>query len=371
MNKLLAGFLLLFATASLHAATIVRYVNRASAGGNGTTNETSGANAAYTTLAVFEAAEDTDLTDAGGDIMQVYLTGASADTTAVIFTDWLTSNACYIELIGDWNAATDGTYSTSKYRLIVQNAYAIELYQNTVMCIKMRNLQIYNNDVNTDGIGAISFGIIQQSTVTISNCLLRGNNDADWYDRAINIDANTNMRAYIYNNVIYDWGGNIGADVCAIYANANAPSRTYCENNTLHNNFFGINAADTGVVAINNIVSDSGNANAYIGTFATGTDYNATDGTDNIGVGTHNQTSRTITWVNEAGDNFHIQAGDTGVQDWGTSTVFCGFTTDIDGETRSGSWDIGADEYASAEEPPATPSTETWKPHVTIFGGGE
>jgi len=59
----------------------------------------------------------------------------------------------------------------------------------------------------------------------------------------------------------------------------------------------------------------------------------------------------TPTFVDESGDDFHLASGDTTWQDQGTDLSGDGnlaFSDDIDGETRSGSWDIGADEYAAA-----------------------
>ncbi|MEA2007005.1 MAG: hypothetical protein U9O20_02480, partial [Patescibacteria group bacterium] len=42
--------------------------------------------------------------------------------------------------------------------------------------------------------------------------------------------------------------------------------------------------------------------------------------------------------------DFHLQSTDTELKDAGTDLTLEGFSDDIDGDTRSGDWDIGADE---------------------------
>jgi len=58
--------------------------------------------------------------------------------------------------------------------------------------------------------------------------------------------------------------------------------------------------------------------------------------------------NRTFTFVDEANDDFHLAStDDTGAKDYGTdlsSDPNLSFNDDIDGDTRSGTWDIGADE---------------------------
>lgn len=88
--------------------------------------------------------------------------------------------------------------------------------------------------------------------------------------------------------------------------------------------------------------------------YAAGTDYNAcdnasmnyhVDGDGNI----HDRVSQTFTFVGEGSENWHLAVGDAGAKDYGKTDPGSGkFSDDIDGETRSGSWDIGMDEYILA-----------------------
>lgn len=61
--------------------------------------------------------------------------------------------------------------------------------------------------------------------------------------------------------------------------------------------------------------------------------------------------SATFTFENGAGDDYHLASNDAGGIDKGTDLSGDGtfaFDDDIDGDTRSGTWDIGFDEYVAA-----------------------
>jgi len=69
---------------------------------------------------------------------------------------------------------------------------------------------------------------------------------------------------------------------------------------------------------------------------------------DNGGSG-NNQINQTFTF--EGAADIHLAAGDSGAKDLGTDLSATGdyqFDDDIDGTTRSGTWDIGFDEYVAA-----------------------
>lgn len=57
--------------------------------------------------------------------------------------------------------------------------------------------------------------------------------------------------------------------------------------------------------------------------------------------------NKIVEFVNEVGIDYHLSTGDIVAKDAGTDLSGT-FTTDIDGETRSGTWDIGADEVVTA-----------------------
>ena len=103
--------------------TNTRYVDpNAAAGGDGTTNALSGANCAYKSLAIWEAARQGDLVS--GDIIEKVICSSDdagsthlADTTACTIDGWTTSATQYILV----EAATShgGQWNTSTYRRVV------------------------------------------------------------------------------------------------------------------------------------------------------------------------------------------------------------------------------------------------------------
>jgi len=121
-------------------ATITRYVNPGSDGGDGTTTALTGANAAYASLNAWEAAEETDLVTAG-NIHVVNCAGSTADTIATITLGWVTGESNYIEINGDHST---GIYSTSYYRLEAAPVETGVLILGQAY-IRINNLQIYHN----------------------------------------------------------------------------------------------------------------------------------------------------------------------------------------------------------------------------------
>jgi len=81
-------------------------------------------------------------------------------------------------------------------------------------------------------------------------------------------------------------------------------------------------------------------------------DYNAsTDATASANGGTHNRDSQTFTFTDAANHDYTLTSGDAGAKDFGVDlsadSVYA-FSVDWQGDTRSGSWDIGFDEYVAA-----------------------
>lgn len=63
-----------------------------------------------------------------------------------------------------------------------------------------------------------------------------------------------------------------------------------------------------------------------------------------------NRSNQTFTFVDAANGNYHLASNDAGALDYGTDLsgdATWPFSGDIDGVTRTGTWDIGADEYVA------------------------
>jgi hypothetical protein len=119
------------------------------------------------------------------------------------------------------------------------------------------------------------------------------------------------------------------------------------QNCTLVGNGRGIKRESGSYTRLTNVLA-SGNTNSQFdvngGSWGTCSNNASSDGT---APGTNSRTNQTFTFVDAANKDYHLAAGDAGAKDYGTS-LSGSFTIDIDGETRSGTWDIGADEYVAA-----------------------
>ena len=131
-------------------ALITRYVNTAStAGGDGTTNATTGAARAYASLNEWEANEQVDLV-AATDQHIVHCVGTSADTTAVDVNGWTTSTTYYITIQVDAaDRPTSAQYSTSNYRL--ESSGTATLLILSEVGTKVFGLQIYRSNITKIG----------------------------------------------------------------------------------------------------------------------------------------------------------------------------------------------------------------------------
>lgn len=321
------------------------YVNPDSAGGDGTTNALSGATAAYTSLSAWEAARQADLTGTGVHEV-VCETGGTADTTTVNISGWTTTASDYIDIHTSAEHRHAGIWSDAKYRLAVADNNGFTISEDYV---RISWLQVSSSATTATNRSAITISSIISAAneFRFYGNIIKGTGATSTYklNGILSNDADAIVKAW--NNIIYDCI-NGTTQSTGIYL----ASGTNCEvyNNTITDCGIGIWAGSSNVKAVNNLVNNIATASlTYVGTFSTGTDYNSTDSTDAIGVGSNNRTSQTFTFANEAGDDFHLAAGDAGAKDFGTSDPGAGlFSDDIDGVTRTGTWDIGADEYVAA-----------------------
>lgn len=113
---------------SAWAATVQRYVNTNSSGGDGTTNGTSGSISAYPSLSAWEAAEQTDLV-ADGDSHVVTCDNAGGDdSTAFTIDGWTTGASNPITIEANSNSYHDGT--TGSGYVIANEVTVVEPHVN-------------------------------------------------------------------------------------------------------------------------------------------------------------------------------------------------------------------------------------------------
>ncbi|MFA6454335.1 MAG: LamG domain-containing protein [Patescibacteria group bacterium] len=172
----------------------------------------------------------------------------------------------------------------------------------------------------------------------MSNNIIWGVNSGSGYLYGINQDS-VDDNSDIWNNVIY--GFNSSVVISGI---------GYVYNNTVFNGAYGIMNYGT-TIAKNNLVAST--TDPYSGSFAVGTDYNATDINDAIGQGSNNRVSQTFLFADSANADYRLASGDTGALGWGvnlSADSSLAFTTDIEGQSRMASstaFDIGADQFAA------------------------
>lgn len=319
-------FILCFMIAgSLNAATVTRYVNTGSSGGDGTTSALSGATAAYASLSAWESAEDG--VDHSGDDMVVNCAGTAADTTQVIIDASWTADS--ITINGDNDT---GEWDTSKYRLDVENTAfaALDILEQYVTINDLQVSNSYTGETTSysciraltvSGAGEININNTIMLAVKVHAFQLQGNMDGNVIlTNCILIKDGTDTSGEGTGQSV------AGFDVFAIFRNCTA---------------YGFNVGFA-----------RGNGNSPVATNCI-----ATDCTDNYAAITTTYCASSaaselsgtgdITTACTAANNFtDASSGDFSVKDtdadiYNAGTTISGVTTDITGTTRSTS-DIGA-----------------------------
>lgn len=335
--KILAILTLLCALAE--AANTTLYVNTASTvGTQDCTTNTAGnsGTAACATLSQAESILPADITTGiSQGIWTIICEGSAADRVNVTFSGTVTSATYYIEVKTD-TAATygrhAGVWSTSKYRL-ESTAGGEAIITISDLYVRLVGLQVYAQGSGT--CVTINTASGQSTDIRISNSLIKTESGTGITSPGYSTDIS------IWNSVIYATG--TGAYGIRFVNTASSANKVY--NSTIANFAEGVHKYGTTTLR-NNIFSgntfDVGNGPA--------TDtYNATDKTSSAGLssgGTGNRFSQTFTFAG-AGD-YHLSASDAGAKGFGVSDPGSGlFADDLDSASRSGSWDIGADQVTT------------------------
>ena len=293
----------------------------------------------YATLSAWEDARDGNLVTS--DFIEIAnCSGATADTTVVVIAGWTTDTTHYIEINGDYAVTSGVHYSTSYYRIEPASGVALTLPTSYSTCdIKISKLQI--TTVNSVAISCATRGT---GNLYIYNNIIKESSGGTTYQGGISMSGfggSTSLITYIYNNIIYDfttdrqYGMSLGNDGYGTF---------YVYNNTVQNCYRQIGFGGSSITIKNNLCQSKSNVDGvdYMGTFTT-TSNNISEDTTSPDV---DYRSKTIIFVSESTDDFHLAFNDTNAIDKGVD-LSATFTTDIDGVTRTGTWDIGADEYVA------------------------
>jgi len=144
----------------------------------------------------------------------------------------------------------------------------------------------------------------------------------------------------VTNSIIYNGPSNSAA------IRHDSSAALYVYNTTEYNFDAGIENASTGTLTVKNcaVFGNSGTGDDFLGTITI--DNCASD--DGDGTEPEVPSDWSAVFVDYTGGNFHLKSTDTDLKDSGTDLQSeGGYSDDIDGETRSGTWDIGADEYVA------------------------
>lgn len=319
-----------------------RYVNTLStAGGDGTTNATSGASRAFAALREAIDSLGTSLSDA----TTIWCEGSVADTSDVYQTPWdmTTTAANYLQIIGEqsplhpnFSTVKSGKYDTSLYRLERTNQHV--LYNNLPAHVIWRGLQAkctatdagsYNcfRMTNANQVGTGGF-------FEVSECIAVGvvSGGSTVYGFQPGVTTGAGGICKTWNCIAIDCSqGFVGAGTGHEFWNCTAAD---CVTSGF--------TEDVPCV-LKNCLS-KGASVGFIGTF-TGSSNNAEDD-GNGAPGSNPRSGVTFTFVNAAADDFHLASTDTGAKGFGISDPGSGaFDDDIDGQTRGATWDIGFDQY--------------------------
>ncbi|KPJ58178.1 MAG: hypothetical protein AMJ46_14545, partial [Latescibacteria bacterium DG_63] len=308
---------------------------------------------AYTSLANWESqTENPNITEptendvnpstnlvSANTVIMVACYADGVDTTGLSIDGWITGPDNYIRIYTPTSTSQVGI--SQRHTGTAGTGYRIDPDTN--------GIRIGESYTQIEGLEVFDFGESGYSTCgiriygdyahscTISYCLIHSE-VSDNGGAAIAMDPYGSFsNNKIFNNIIYDVYYGIGVDI--------GPQDTYVYNNTVVDCSLGI-YSDESVIAKNNIAYN--NADNYSGTFESTSTNNLSGPTQTDARGSNPRNAVTVTFVNEAGNNFHLAESDTGARGYGadlSSDPDLPLSFDIDGDTRSGTWDIGADEY--------------------------
>lgn len=323
-------------------AEVLRYVNTAStAGGDGTTNATAGANRAYATMSEWEANEGTNLvTD--GDTHRVLCSGGD-DSTAVTLNGFTVGASNFVTIEGEYDGSA-GALDATLYRLTTTSATQIQCDIDYAVFDKLQ----------FDGSATANQGILfgtSKNDGTVKNCV--------FYDLARygSFQSTGATNVTYFNNLFYELGRSpIGVSTTSTGMGEVYNCTAYNFNSTNQVNGSFVEQDANGQFKVVNCIAvahSSSTRNDFEQTYtlATGSDYNASSDTSAPGANSIHSITASTEFVSVTGgsENFHLASGSTVLADGvGPSSDAAVPTLDIDGDTRSGTTtDIGFDLYVA------------------------
>lgn len=297
---------------------------------------TVGPSKTYSKLSDWEAGRNSNLTlgDGTNEVAECYTMN---DTTAVTVDGWTTASGKGILIYTPTTQRHDGKWKTSAYVMTA----TLQLNEDFVT---VHGLQISNTVASGNGAAFKIWSVINaDSDIRIGYCIFRGNISGTGQGFGyFNYDSDAVVK--IYNCIAYDFiNGTVGCEAFDLRSNEKL------WNTTVSNCYKGF-VRVAGSPCSTNCISQGG-TDGYI---SMNGDYNVSDiASDPPGA---NSRVGAVTFVGAY--DFHLSASDTVARGYGLDVSGGGiFSDDIDGVTRSGTWDIGADQYVAAGGSSKPPNT--------------
>ncbi len=302
-----------------------------------------GAYPCYTSLAAWAAAAHGDLV-AADKIAVARIEGAwtAPDTTPLDLSGWTTDATHYVRLYTAPEARHHGVPSTG-YRLETSSATAAPLY-STVAYLRIEGLELYSHSAATGSVIYLNPNTAAGvGEIWFSHNLIHGDG-MHTAGGLMNYSCQGTLK--IWDNIIFDVG--TPGYTAGIQTSGAA---AYIYNNTIASiiSGFAIRAESGQVVAKNNLTDAPGSD--FYGSFYPGSDFNASG--DATAPGGHSRRNQTFTFVNQPTRDLHLAPADKGAAHFGqdlSSDAALPFADDVDGDPRSGGWDIGADQDLAAPD---------------------
>lgn len=280
---------------------------------------------------------------------------ADADDTSVVGfsgASWVTSATNYMKIYAPNLTSQVGTsqrhqgvWSNSGYRLVTAVGVNVSL-KHSVKYLYIEGLQISNS--YTGGSAAAISDSFSGETVSGVSARYYNHNITRFVGSGApssiigdsnNNTSNASLKTYIWNNIIYSTS-NLGVGIEIRYV------ETVAYSNTIYNVDNGIVNYLSNTLLKNNLVQNS-SSSAYslvAGSWSSSSNYNLSDDTSTTG-GANDVASATVSFLNTSSSNFLLSALDTQAKGVGanlSADSTLSFSTDVRGQTRSGTWDIGA-----------------------------
>ena len=310
-----------------------------------TVDSGSGASGHYASLNALETAQEQDLTDGGGDTYTATGTTTgdnAADTTAVLFKDWVTAAANYITVkAASGDEAVKTGIDETRYRLTGTDVTIIRTDEEY---FRFEGLQV----ILTVTANNTGHGIYQNTTggeIRVSNCYIKGTGAGTGAGRGFRNDDATSITK-IWNTIIT---GFYSADETPSdgWLGVFAKGTTVIYNCIVYGCSYGIrNVSET--LTVKN-TANFGHDTDWNGTITR--DYCASD--DGGGTNEVAESGGGATWpddfVDAANGDFTLKAtsnlAGAGINDPGSGL----YSTDMEGDNYVvDSWSLGVDEIVAA-----------------------